>query len=94
MIAIDHVVQNRIDLVDILGVMRDKRLVEPVNNFGLDKKGFPICYIDDNSDDNRDMEGEEDAEDKKLDCKQNQKTLCIPNARYFNPKYNLLKNTN
>lgn len=74
--------------------MRDRRLVEPVNDLGLDKESFPICHTDNKSNSNGDKEKKKDIEDQKLDCRQKQKTLCAPNARYFNFKYNLLKYTN
>lgn len=49
--------------------MRDRHLVEPVNDLGSDRKGFSIHYTDNKSDSNEDMKEEEDAEDEKLDCK-------------------------
>ena len=74
--------------------MRDRRPVEPVNHLGSDREGSSIRHIDDKSDADRDKEREKDAEDQRLDCRQKQKTPRAPNARYFNSKYNLLKNTN
>lgn len=93
MIATDHAVQNSTDPVDTLRVMRDRRPVEPVDDLRLDREGSPIRRTDDELDDDRDKEEEKDAKNQKLDCKQKQKTPRVPNARYFNSKYNLLKNT-
>ena len=94
LIATDHAVQNSTDPVDTSGVMRDRRPVEPVDDLGSDREGSPIRRTDDESDGDGDKEGEEDAEDQRLDRRQKQKTPRVPNARYFNFKYNLLKYTN
>lgn len=84
MIATDHAVQNSTDPVDTLRVMRDKHFVELVDDLGSDREGSAIRCTDDKSDNDGDKEGEEDAEDQRLDCGQNQKTPRAPNAKYFN----------
>lgn len=91
MIAIDHTIQNSIDPVDISGVMRNRCLVEPVNDWESDKEGSSIRRIDDELDNDRDKKREENIEDQRFNYRQKQKTPCVSNAKYFNLKYNLLK---
>lgn len=91
LIATDRDIQNNTAPADTLPVMRERRLVEPIDYVRLDREGATTCYTDDKSDDNRNTEGENNTEDQNFDLRQKKKTLHAPNAKYFNSDYNLLK---
>ncbi len=88
LIATDHAVQNSTDPVDISGVMRDWRPVDPVNNVDSDRESSLVCCTDDESDGDGNREREDDSEDprpERPDHRQNQRTpRAAPNTRYYN----------
>ncbi len=83
LIAKGNAVQNSTDPIDIVRFMKDRTLVEPVNDLGLDKKSSPILYTNNESDFDGNKEKQKDNEYQRLDNRQKQKILHAPNARYF-----------
>ena len=61
--------------------MKDRRLVEPVDDLGLDKEGSSIRYTNDGLDADGDKERQEDTKDQKPDYRQKQKNPPAPNSR-------------
>ena len=61
--------------------MKDRRLVEPIDDLRLDKEGSSIRHTNDELDANGDKERQDDTEDQKPDCRQKQKNWPAPNSR-------------
>ena len=78
-----NTVQNGTDPVDIARFMNNRSLVEPVNDLGLDKEGYPILYTNNESDVDGNKERQKDTKDQRLDNRQKQNFLHSLNARYF-----------
>ena len=83
LIAKGNPVQNSTDPVDIARFIKERSLVEPVNDLGLNKEGSPILYTNNESDVDGNKERQKDTKDQRLDNRQKQKILHTPNARYF-----------
>lgn len=88
LIATNHAMQNSTNLIDTLEVMKDRHLVNLVNNMNSDVKNSLVCHKDDKLDSDRNREGEDNSKDprsKRPDHRQNQRIpRTAPNTRYYN----------
>lgn len=94
LIAIDHVIQNNTDLINISNVIRDRRPVNLVNDIDSDRRDSSVYHTNDDSTGNKNKEKDGDLEDprpEKADLhRQNQRTLCVAlNTKYYNFLYHL-----
>ncbi len=81
LIAIDHAIQNSTDSVDLSGSMKDRGLVEPVDDLRLDKESSLIHHTNDELDVDGNKKKREDTEEQRLDCRQKQKVLRASNTQ-------------
>lgn len=63
LIAIDHAIQNSIDSVDILEVIRNKYSVDPLNNIDSNRESFLVYCTNDKSNSDENNEKKENFED-------------------------------
>lgn len=63
LIATNHAIQNSTNLIDTLEIMKDRHLVDLVNNMNFDIKNSLVRRIDDKLDDNRNRESEDNSKD-------------------------------
>lgn len=62
LIATDHAMQNSKDLVNTLGIIKDKCQVNLINDIDFDKKNFLIYYLNDDSNSDRNRKKNDDLE--------------------------------
>lgn len=82
---------DNINLISTLRIIRDKHLIDLVNNKNSNKKALLVYLINDESDINKNKEKKdyfEDLRSKKLNYRLNQKRLyTVSNTRYYNFSY-------
>lgn len=89
MIATDYAVQNSTNPVNTLDVMKNRRLVDFIDDIDFNTKKSPVSHTDNNSNDDGNRKIDNNLEDSRLEKadldRQNQRTPRVaPNPWYYN----------